>query len=279
MYFHQTGAVFPCCFADRRLPIGDVRRDQVSEIWNSPRYRKLRLRMLAGQRSATCTRCYELEQAGATSHRLRMNEKFARHLPLAKTTAPDGRVAALNMPYVDIRFSNVCNFRCRTCGHGSSSSWYADAKALWPHLEIAPILRAHDDPEHLWSQVRDLVATAEEIYFGGGEPLVMEEHYRVLDLLLERGRTDVRLSYNSNLSSVDYRGRSVLDLWRRFPHVRVDASLDASGPRAEILRAGTRWPDILDNLRRIRAHCPHVELACSTTVSAMNALALPDLHR
>jgi MoaA/NifB/PqqE/SkfB family radical SAM enzyme len=279
MYLQQDGQAFACCYADRTLPIGDLRRSSLREIWNGPEYRAMRLRMLSGEPSAACTRCYELEQAGARSQRVHMNRKFAHHLPLVRSTAPDGAVAELNLPFVDIRFSNVCNFKCRSCEHGSSSNWYGDARALDPDAELVPILRPRDDPEQLWAEVRDIIPRAEEIYFAGGEPLIMDEHYRILDLLVEQGRTNVELVYNTNLSVLAHRGRDVLSMWRRFPRLRVHVSLDGSGRRGEILRHGMVWTDVLDNCRRLRAACPHARFMVAATVSAMNVMHLPDLHR
>jgi MoaA/NifB/PqqE/SkfB family radical SAM enzyme len=279
MYLQQDGQAFACCNADRTLPIGDLRRSTVREIWNGPDYRAMRLRMLSGEPSAACTRCYELEQAGARSQRQHMNRSYAHHLPLVRTTGPDGAVAELNLPFVDVRFSNVCNFRCRSCGHWSSSNWYGDARALAPDAELVPILRPRDDPEQLWAEVREIIPRAEEIYFGGGEPLLMDEHYRILDLLIDEGRTGVALVYNTNLSVLEHRGRSVLSLWRRFPRLHVHASLDGAGRRGEILRHGMVWNQVLDNRRRLRAACPHAHFMVAATVSVMNVLHLPDLHR
>jgi MoaA/NifB/PqqE/SkfB family radical SAM enzyme len=279
MYLQQDGQAFACCYADRTLPIGDLRRSSLREIWNGPEYRAMRLRMLSGEPSPACARCYELEQVGARSQRQHLNLKFAHHRSLVQTTGADGTVAQLNLPFVDVRFSNVCNFKCRMCGHGSSSNWYGDARALAPDAKLVPILRPRDDPEELWAEVRDIIPRAEKIYFAGGEPLLMDEHYRILDLLIDAGRTDIELVYNTNLSVLEHRGRSVLLLWRRFPRLHVQVSLDAAGRRGEILRHGLVWAEVLDHCRRLRAVCRNAHFMVAATVSVMNVLHLPDLHR
>jgi MoaA/NifB/PqqE/SkfB family radical SAM enzyme len=279
MYLQQDGRAFPCCNADPALPIGDMRRSSLREIWDGAAYRALRLRMLRGERSDACVRCYDLEAAGARSQRVHLNRKYAHHLPIVDTTRPDGGVPALNMPLVDIRYSNVCNFKCRTCGPQASSSWAADAMALRPGTDLAAIVRPHDDPEWLWDQVRDVLARAQEISFAGGEPLMMDEHYRVLDLLIEKGRTDVEMHVFTNLSRLEHKGRSVLPLWRFFRKLHVHASLDAAGPRGELLRHGLVWADVLENIRRLRDGCPRIRFAVAATVSVMNVMHLPELHR
>ena len=69
----------------------------------------------------------------------------------------------------------------------------------------------------------------EQIYFAGGEPLIMDEHYRILEELERRGMFDVRLVYNTNFTQVRLKDRYVFDFWKKFKNVSVGASLDAMG--------------------------------------------------
>jgi sulfatase maturation enzyme AslB (radical SAM superfamily) len=119
----------------------------------------------------------------------------------------------------------------------------------------------------------------EQIYFAGGEPLMMEEHYRILDELERRGRFDVRLIYNTNYTQTKLKDREVFDYWRRFQSVAVGASLDAQGPRAEYIRKGTDWAQVERNRRTMLEQCPNVDFYISPTLSILNADHLPDFHR
>jgi hypothetical protein len=119
----------------------------------------------------------------------------------------------------------------------------------------------------------------EQIYFAGGEPLMMDEHYRILEELERRGRFDVRLIYNTNFTQVRLKDRMVFDYWKRFKSVAVGASLDAMGPRAEYIRKGTDWAVVESNRRQMLDTCPQVDFYISPTLSIMNALHLPDFHR
>jgi hypothetical protein len=119
----------------------------------------------------------------------------------------------------------------------------------------------------------------EQIYFAGGEPLLMEEHYRILDELVRRKRFDVRLIYNTNFTHTDLKGRSVFEYWSQFKSVAVGASLDASGARGEYIRKGTDWAVVEQNRRDMMRICPEVDFYISPTLSIMNALHLPDFHR
>ena len=119
----------------------------------------------------------------------------------------------------------------------------------------------------------------EQIYFAGGEPLLMEEHYRILEELERRERFDVRLIYNTNFTEVTLKDRSVFDYWRKFRSVAVGASLDAMGPRAEYIRKGTRWDQVVRNREQMLEICPEVDFYISPTLSIMNAWHLPEFHQ
>jgi sulfatase maturation enzyme AslB (radical SAM superfamily) len=131
----------------------------------------------------------------------------------------------------------------------------------------------------MWEQLEPHLDYVEQIYFAGGEPLLMEEHYRILEELLKRGRTDVRLIYNTNFTHTDLKGQSVFEYWRQFRSVAVGASLDASGGRGEYIRKGTVWSTVEQNRRDMLEICPQVDFYISPTLSIMNAEHILDFHR
>ena len=186
------------------------------------------------------------------------------------------------MSYWDIRFSNLCNLSCRSCGHIFSSSWYHDQAQLagsgWAEQNTALNYAGRTETD-IWEQLVPHLDYVEQIYFAGGEPLMMKEHYNILDELERRGRFDVRLIYNTNFTHTRLKDRTVFDYWRRFNSVAVGASLDAMGPRAEYIRKGTRWDTVERNRAEMLEVCPDVDFYISPTLSIMNAWHLPDFHR
>jgi MoaA/NifB/PqqE/SkfB family radical SAM enzyme len=278
-----TGEVFPCCMAahDPRNAVGNLRQgDTLETAWNSEPMRALRRRMLAGEPSALCDRCYRTEEAGQRSWRTSELRQLAHHFDAVGTTDPTGRLPGMDVPYLDVRFSNVCNLSCRICSPHLSSSWHRDGVRLGMVEPGQPaIVRATEDPEELWRQIEPLLPRCERFHFAGGEPLLMEEHYRVLERLLELGRHEVRLSYNTNLSRLSLGRRDVVELWKRFPHIYLQASLDGAGSRGEYMRKGVHWAEVVENRRRMQRECPHVRFLLLPTVSIMNVLHLPDFHR
>jgi hypothetical protein len=107
----------------------------------------------------------------------------------------------------------------------------------------------------------------------------MEEHNRILKLLIEKGNTQVRLIYNTNLTELKFKGESVLDLWKHFPTVCVAASLDDMGQRAAVIRSGTNWAQVEQNIRDLKRECPHIDFMISPTLSMMNIWNFVNFHR
>jgi organic radical activating enzyme len=284
IHFHAypTGSAYPCCMADMQFPIGDMRKHTIREIWNQAPMREMRRRMINNQPISACNRCYEQENAGFVSGRQSANKHHGHHIDRVKNTKTDGGLDQFELTYWDIRFSNLCNLRCRSCGHIFSSQWYQDqAKLAGPkwRSEHTPLNYAGRFETDAWDQLVEHIDHVEQIYFAGGEPLLMEEHYRILDELDRREMYHVRLIYNTNFTHTDLKGRSVFDYWRKFNSVSVGASLDGSGSYAEYIRKGTTWKDIEANRVEMIKVCPNVDFYISPTLSIMNAWHLPDFHR
>lgn len=281
LHIWPNGTAHLCCTSDSSKPIGHFQDSKsIKELWNTPRLKEIRLSMLKGELIPECSRCYEIEKSGTRSMRQDHNLTFSHHMEKVKTTAEDGTVQEVNMPYMDIRFSNICNFRCRTCGPELSSSWHKDAKALkWQTLHEKPLLHLTDDTEILWKQIEEILPTVELIYFAGGEPLIMEEHYRILNWLIKHKKFDVQLRYNTNFSITSFQGQSVFELWKKFNSVTVGASLDTSDSQAEYMRKETNWELITNNRKKMLDICPDVSFYVSVTLSIFSMWRMAEFHR
>ena len=278
-----TGQAFPCCHAEAPAgQLGNTRKQSLLEIWNSPKQRQLRSDMLNETTNAACVRCYEQEKSGFFSGRQSANKHHGHHINRIKDTKENGYLEQFEMTYWDIRFSNLCNLKCRSCGHIFSSQWYQDqAKLAGPEWKLSNTVLnyAGRTETDMWTQLEPHLDYVEQIYFAGGEPLLMEEHYQILDELVKRNRFDVRLIYNTNFTHTDLKGNSVFEYWKQFDSVAVGASLDGQGPYGEYIRKGTDWTVVEQNRRDMLAICPRVDFYISPTLSIMNAWHLPDFHR
>jgi radical SAM protein with 4Fe4S-binding SPASM domain len=279
LHAFPDGRAYPCCFALDQHPVGNLNNSSMEEVFNGKDMREMRLNMLSNKTSRQCGKCYDQEKSGFFSLRLSSNKHFGHNIGMIDNTQADG-TADFVIKYWDIRFSNLCNFACRSCGTWFSSNWYEDHKKLTgkppEHAKIMRVGRTADD---IWNQMLTQFDHVEQFYFAGGEPLIMEEHYKILKELDHRKMYHVRLIYNTNFSKLTFKDMDVLELWNKFDSVSVGASLDAMGPRAEFMRKGTVWSDIEANRRRMQKICPKVDFYISATVGLINALHVVDFHR
>ena len=275
LHAYPTGEAYPCCHAEMRYPVGNCKSQTLAEIWKDEPLERLRDDMLNERANPACGRCYEQETAGFFSGRKSANKHHGHHIKKLDTNP-------FEMTYWDIRFSNLCNLRCRSCGHIFSSSWYQDQVQMsgpeWAGNNRVMNFAGRTEID-MWEQLVPHFDYVEQIYFAGGEPLMMDEHYRILEELERRGRFDVRLIYNTNFTQIRLKDRLVFDYWRKFSSVAVGASLDAMGDRAEYIRKGTDWTVVENNRRQMMEICPDVDFYISPTLSILNALHLPDFHR
>ena len=276
LHAYPTGEAYPCCHAEMKPGVvGNCRTNTLAEIWQDQPMQKLRADMLSETPHAACTRCYEQEESGFFSGRKSANKHHGHQIKKLDANP-------FEMTYWDIRFSNLCNLKCRSCGHIFSSQWYQDqAKLAGPEWkEQNTVLNYAGRTEtDMWTQLEPHLDYVEQIYFAGGEPLLMEEHYRILEELVRRGRFDVRLIYNTNFTHTELKGKSVFEYWKQFKSVAVGASLDGMGKYGEYIRKGTDWAVVEQNRKDMLATCPEVDFYISPTLSIMNALHLPDFHR
>lgn len=279
LHAFPDGRAYPCCLSEYNMPIGNLKTQTMREVWNSEGLKKIRVNMLNGKESKECSRCYEQERAGFVSMRHSSSQNFGHHISLIDQTHEDGTLDDFHIRYYDIRFSNICNMRCRSCGGVFSSNWYNDEVKLYGPKTQPRIMYAGRHEEDMWEQMQEHIPYLERIYFAGGEPLIMEEHYRLLNELVRLEKFDVSLVYNSNFSKLAFKDQDVLQLWKKFRYVSVGASLDASHARGEYMRKGTDWPEIVENRRRMQDICPGVDFYVSATVSLFNAWHVSDFHR
>jgi radical SAM protein with 4Fe4S-binding SPASM domain len=279
---NPDGNAYPCCMTDHHHPVGNCKTNTLAEIWNNDNMKKVRVDMLSEKPLDGCRRCYEQEESGFFSGRQSANKHHGHNVKLIKETKPDGYLDRFEMSYWDIRYSNLCNLKCRSCGHIYSSQWYQDQARLagpeWASQNRVLNFAGRDKTD-MWNQLIDHIDHVEQIYFAGGEPMLMDEHYNILDELDRRGRYDVRLVYNTNFTHTQLKDRTVFDYWKKFDSISVGASLDGSDHYAEYIRKGTDWEEVERNRIEMLRVCPNVDFYVSSTLSIMNAWHLPDFHR
>jgi len=268
IHFHlgNQSYIKACCVSN--ITYGNLNNDSLDLVWNSDTIKALRSKFLSGEADKRCAVCINRELSGAKSIRQETHEKFDYR-----------QIEEFSDPiYFDIRFSNKCNFRCRTCWHGSSSSWYKESKELKINVAQQAVIENISDFNLFIKKLGPSLLKAKEIYFAGGEPLVTTQHYLLLEWLIEHGSKDVLLRYNTNFSHLKYKHYDVLEYWKKFTNVEIMASIDAHGDLGEYIRKGMSWTQIISNRDKLRAY-PHIKFLIAPTVSVFSMRNLPVLYK
>lgn len=278
------GSSQPCCIWDysvnRNYPnrFSNIKdNDTVHDLLNTEGFSELRKTFaFTNKMEAGCARCYDREKNNGPSMRNWFNTNFANDASIksVETTTENGEITDLSVQYLDIRFGNICNLKCRMCGHGLSSSWYEESN------KIAELKGWQQNPEKFihvdcYDKIEPLLGNITEIYFAGGEPTLYPEHLMILDKLIELGNTDLSIKYNSNLTTLKYKGRYFIDVWKNFKNVNIGASIDGMNDTVEYIRTNSKWLDIVENFTTIKREAPHVHIAPSPTIGILN---IEDFH-
>ena len=277
LYVDTNGNAKACC--NTSITYGNVNNESIESIWNGESIKKFRKNLLEGHKDKRCASCFKREAVNKSSIRTETLDSYKTYLKWLPKTSSDGTCKESKPVYLDIRYSNVCNLKCRTCWHGASSSWFNDAKLLKTNFGDKALIKATPENEQLIEDLFTFDTELAEVYFAGGEPLRMEEHYSFLDSLLAKNQTDLHLRYNTNLSKLTLKGKRALDYWKKFKKITLAVSIDAIGEKAAYIRSGLNWGKFLENIKLIKEQCPHIKIQIAPTVSNLSILSLCDLHQ
>ena len=284
LHAQTTGKVAPCCMSSVHYQneLGDLRENpKIFDSWNSENMKKLRKNMLKGEKSSICQHCYNYEAAGKFSERMTYNRDYKHKFHKISKTRKDGHLEDASVPLLDIRFNNKCNYKCRICDSAYSSLWYNEEIKIGkkPLLTTTKEMKVSYDDDVFWESYKDLLKGVERLHFAGGEPLVMEEHYKTLLYLIEIGRTDITLSYNTNFSRLKFKNYNIIELWNKFKKVDVWASLDGMGNKGDYQRKGQNWKKIEENIRISQKECKSLLFGINVTVSIFNIFDIPSFYK
>lgn len=288
IHFHAwpDSRVMPCCVANSALPVSEIKSDEsIVQMMNSDAYKRMRKAMLNDDYVIECKKCYDIEAAGGTTMRQSHNKRRGLQYVdlITNTTLEDGSLTEFTMKYMDIRFSNLCNMKCRSCGPGCSSLWAKDyiedegVEKYQKYFKTTKFLVNNNEDMSFMAKLKPYLKDVEEVYFAGGEIIIQPEHYECLDYWIANGMADhIELGYTTNLSSLKYKDKDLINYWKQFPKLQIWASIDATDDVAETIRSGTDWPRIVNNINRIKKEVPHAQFQITPTVSIWNIFSFAD---
>ena len=298
-----NGDVRVCCTAnasgagvDDTKEVGLVKQDGVTmnlrdhtveQVWNSQQMKETRLQMLAGEQPASCTKCYAEEANGIVSKRQWETKVWEERLDvrsIVDKTQTDGSLA-VNIPYFDLRLGNMCQLKCIMCSPHDSSSWIRDWKLQYPQYKTIELKQDQSwdkNFDYTWYQKGSFLDTMrsqahyiKELYFAGGEPLLIPEHYKILEFMVESGNAgNCILRYNSNGMELP---EKLFELWNHFKEVKFNFSVDDVGERNNYIRYPSRWLDVVSNLERLDNTPDNVTVNIACAVQLLNVMSVPEL--
>ena len=232
----------------------------LEQHWNSPHMRSVRKRMMNGETLPECEVCND-KLLNTSVYRDYFSQLFgARIADVWDKTEQDGSTSMQPVSW-DYRFSNLCNFKCRTCGDMLSSAWESEQKT-WNMVDVSnsknnwmvPAIRKEislfqdTQIEMEFSSAVERHAV-EEIYWVGGEPLMYEQHWRYMKRIVELGDgPKLYARYNTNLSRINYRGTDLFsDILAHIRDWQICASLDGTNEIGEYIRTGLDYEQFKRN--------------------------------
>lgn len=266
-------------------------RETPMSAWNNAYMRDVRTTMLEGKIPASCKKCYDEESKGVASKRIwetaTWHEEGIDLEELIRQTQEDGTVPE-QLVYLDLRLGHTCNLKCVMCSPHDSSKWVADHKKIYP-LFKAPELKSqmhwdqkefnnkwHENPD-FWKEMYAQIPNLKQVYFAGGEPLMIKEHKMFLEEIIRQGYADkILVRYNTNGLLID---DTIIELWSKFKKVKVGFSIDAIGDKNYYIRYPSDWNTIVKNLHRLDNTPDNIQTSIATAIQILNIKHLADFAK
>jgi len=259
------------------------------EAWNSDFMKNVRTTMLAGEIPASCTGCFDEESQGIVSKRIWetytwLNDEGVDAEELIRQTEEDGTVPE-RLQYLDLRLGHTCNIKCVMCSPHDSSKWVADWQKLVPQLEDESVKKQMTwdkkefnnkwhEKESFWKELYAQIPNLKQVYFAGGEPLMIKEHKMFIQEIVRQGYQDkVLLRYNSNGLLVD---NELIELWSKFRKVKFAVSVDASFERDDYIRFPGKFSEVERTLHMLDNTPDNIHVSMATAVQIFNIKHIPD---
>ena len=233
LHINIRGDIKTCCAGNPNI-LGNLNTKTITEVLNGPELAEIRSTLRQGNTHPYCKNCVDRESKGGSSEREwhnKINEGF------------DTTKAGLEYEYptlLDIRWNSTCNLSCNYCTPNDSSKWAA--------LKGIPI---NSNTRKYYQNVCDFIAThnehVQEVALVGGEPLLLPENERLLDVI----PADAVVTVITNLNNPLENNRIFKKLAQR-RKVGWSISFDNIGDRFEYVRYGANWDLQIHNLNLVQ---------------------------
>ena len=270
---YMDGTAKPCCDSQKEFTDIDLKSTNIDDAFNSDEYKKLRMDMINDVENDYCKACYDLEKQDIKSSRDRWNEHHKVHFYRIKETITktdfSGEVSP-DFVSLDLRPSNICNFKCRTCNDAFSTKWQEEKADFYKTNEIIEKVSSVNKINFKLNQ--DSIKNIEILYFAGGEPFVLEEHFELLESI--KDKKNISIMYNTNLSILKYKGKTIFERLMDFRNVHFSISIDGLNEIGEFVRTGFDTKVFKENLLVLKSaidHYKNISYDFQYTCSVLNS--------
>ena len=257
LHINPQGSVKTCCAGDPNM-LGNLNSQTIEEILHGPALLEVRQTLRSGRPHAQyCHNCVQAERYGRSERdwHNRINPGFDAN----KATDVEHHPVL-----IDIRWNTTCNFSCNYCNEHSSSQW-----ASLKQLSVQSGTRPYSD--QVCDYIYQYQSHIKKVALIGGEPLLLKENERLLEVI----PLDCQIDVITNLG-VDLSNNRVFDRLAQRANVGWNISLDNTSDRFEYVRYGGSWALIEENIKKIKACAGH-RLGIHPLYNIYNATRLTEL--
>ena len=247
---HPTGGVRPCCMSDKFLTTdageNSLDKASINDFWFSQSRKDFAKDLESGKRIPECKACWQEEDAGKDSKRIRDNKEY------------EGRTFDFqSLPVVlDLSMGNLCNLKCRICSPRHSTPWLREEAELNSPNDIKGYMKQPEwiiakesfEPTNnfVWEDIKELLAHAERFDFAGGEPFYIPAHWKMIEHSVNNGYSKNQyLHYNTNGTIFP---EKYINLLNQFQTVDIQISSDGIGKKFDYLRHGSPFETCEENI-------------------------------
>ena len=280
----QEGKVSACWrYPDR---VGDYTEESIVEIWNSDRMKTLRKQLLNGEKPEGCRSCWDMEASDVKSTRQQTTEDYSKITTFEKVVNSideDYAMPLSSLKSIEVRFDNICNLMCRHCSPDYSSVWEIavkrDERLNQKMIQLGTYRKQEDHvrlTDNVITEVGQVISpNLVELMIAGGEPLYHDKHYKFIESLLPNA-DKIMLSYNSNLTTLDYKGNNILDLWKNFKRVLLRVSIDGDRDCYQYVRVHNDLDKVEQHIAQV-IELPNTKVNATCTTSLLNITRLTSI--
>jgi len=275
--------------APHKIPLEEIEADPAA-LHNSKFKKEQRAKMLRGERPSECGYCWKIEDLGKdyfSDRHYKTSDSWAwdRFEDIAKSDPRDNVYPS----YLEVSFSNACNFACAYCSPEISSKWMEDVKQNGPYptkhgahnldyLERTgkmPIPNREYNPyvEAFWKWFPNALPHLKVLRITGGEPTMSKDTWKLLDYLIENPRKGLDIAINTNGCVEDALIERLIFKINQLAEVGVKVdiytSLESTGVQAEYARDGLNYKQWLINIHKILKNTQST-VAIMTTVNILS---------